>query len=158
MPEPRLGTAALNGCHRFEGLALARDDSACNRSDILALAQDEGCEGDDHERVGRVRVPTDRLDYDLLWRLLAAVSAEVEDGRRRVVRLLLGAGLERGKTRAEFDDVPRRAEAVGFEAQRPAGLARMAYWPDSDGDFFLVVESKNKKGWKRFLEHHYPPA
>lgn len=49
-------------------------------------------------------------------------------------------------------------EAIGFEAQMPAGLARMAYWPDGDGGFFFVVESKNKKGWKRFLEHHYRAA
>jgi hypothetical protein len=48
-------------------------------------------------------------------------------------------------------------EAVGFEAQMPAGLARMVYWPDGDG-FVFVVESKNKKGWKRFVEHHYRPA
>jgi hypothetical protein len=59
-------------------------------------------------------------------------------------------------TLADVTDL--HAEAVGFEAQMPAGLARMAYWPDSDGGCFFVVESKNKKGWKRFLEHHYRPA
>jgi hypothetical protein len=59
-------------------------------------------------------------------------------------------------TSADVTDL--HAEAVGFEAQMPAGLARMAYWPDGDGGFFFVVESKNKKGWKRFLEHHYQPA
>jgi hypothetical protein len=47
------------------------------------------------------------------------------------------------------------AEAVGFEAQMPAGLARMAYWPEPDGGFSWVVESKNAKGWKRFVHHHY---
>jgi hypothetical protein len=46
-------------------------------------------------------------------------------------------------------------EAVGFEAQMPAGLARMAYWPDGEGGFYWVVESKNAKGWRRFSEHHY---
>lgn len=46
-------------------------------------------------------------------------------------------------------------EAVGFEAQMPAGLARMAYWPDEDGGFHWVVESKTKKGWNRFVDHHY---
>jgi hypothetical protein len=56
-------------------------------------------------------------------------------------------------TVADVSDV--HAEAVGFEAQMPAGLARMAYWPDGDGGFFFVVEAKNKKGWKRFLNHHY---
>jgi hypothetical protein len=49
-------------------------------------------------------------------------------------------------------------EAIGFEAHMPAGLARMAYWPDGDSGFFWVVEAKNKKGWKRFTEHHYKPV
>lgn len=46
-------------------------------------------------------------------------------------------------------------EAVGFEADMPAGRARMAYWPATDGGFHWVVESKAKAGWKRFVEHHY---
>ncbi len=45
--------------------------------------------------------------------------------------------------------------AIGFEAQMGAGLARQFYWPAEDGDFHFVVEAKNKKGWKRFLMHHY---
>jgi hypothetical protein len=49
-------------------------------------------------------------------------------------------------------------EAIGFEAQMPAGLARMAYWPDGEGGFFWVVESKNAKGWRRFTQHHYRRA
>jgi len=49
-------------------------------------------------------------------------------------------------------------EAVGFEAQMPAGLARMAYWPEEDGGFVWVVESKNAKGWRRFVEHRYRPV
>jgi hypothetical protein len=49
-------------------------------------------------------------------------------------------------------------EAVGFEAQMPAGLARMAYWPEEGGGFSWVVESKNAKGWKRFAHHHYRAA
>jgi len=49
-------------------------------------------------------------------------------------------------------------EAIGFEAQMPAGLARMAYWPDGAGGFHWVVESRTKKGWNRFTEHHYRPA
>jgi hypothetical protein len=48
-------------------------------------------------------------------------------------------------------------EAIGFEAQMPAGLARMAYWPDGNGGFMWVVEAKNAKGWRRFTEHHYHP-
>jgi hypothetical protein len=49
-------------------------------------------------------------------------------------------------------------EAVGFEADMPAGRARMAYWPDADGGFRWVVESKTKKGWNRFVEHVYRAA
>jgi hypothetical protein len=50
-------------------------------------------------------------------------------------------------------------DAIGFEAQMPAGLARMAYWPDEDGQgFYWAVEAKVKKGWKRFTSHHYRPA
>ncbi len=47
------------------------------------------------------------------------------------------------------------SQAIGFEALMPAGLARMAYWPDEKEGFRWVVESKNKKGWNRFVEHHY---
>jgi hypothetical protein len=57
---------------------------------------------------------------------------------------------------ADVSDV--HPEAIGFEAQMPAGLARMVYWPDGEDGFFFVVESKNKKGWKRFVEHHYHPV
>lgn len=49
-------------------------------------------------------------------------------------------------------------EAVGFEADMPAGRARMAYWPDENGGFRWVVESKTKKGWNRFVEHTYHAA
>jgi WD40 repeat protein len=56
-------------------------------------------------------------------------------------------------TLANVTDV--HPEAVGFEAQMPAGLARMVYWPDEDSGFVWAVESKSKKGWKRFTEHHY---
>jgi hypothetical protein len=45
--------------------------------------------------------------------------------------------------------------AVGFEAQMPAGLARMIYWPDEVEGIRWAVEAKTKKGWKRFTEHHY---
>ena len=56
-------------------------------------------------------------------------------------------------TLADVTDI--HPEAIGFEAQMPAGLARMAYWPGEDGGYNWAVESKNKKGWKRFTEHHY---
>lgn len=56
-------------------------------------------------------------------------------------------------TVADVSDI--HPEAIGFEAQMPAGLARMAYWPDDSEGFHWAVEAKNKKGWKRFTEHHY---
>jgi hypothetical protein len=49
-------------------------------------------------------------------------------------------------------------QAVCFEAQMPAGLARMVYWPDEVEGFRWAVESKSKKGWNRFSEHHYTAA
>lgn len=55
------------------------------------------------------------------------------------------------------DATDLHAEAIGFEAQMPAGLARMAYWPDEGDGMMWVVESKTKKGWNRFVEHHYRP-
>lgn len=46
-------------------------------------------------------------------------------------------------------------EALAFVAEMPAGTARMVYWPDAADGFHWAVESQNKKGWKRFSEHHY---
>jgi hypothetical protein len=46
-------------------------------------------------------------------------------------------------------------QAIGFEAKMPAGLARMAYWPDGAGGFYWMVESGTQNGWNRFTEHHY---
>lgn len=43
-------------------------------------------------------------------------------------------------------------DAVGFEADMPAGVARQAWWPDGD-DAVFVVESRTKTGWNRFVEH-----
>ena len=48
-------------------------------------------------------------------------------------------------------------QAIGFEANMPAGVARMAYWPDEVEGFHWAVESQTKKGWNRFTEHHYKP-
>ena len=46
-------------------------------------------------------------------------------------------------------------QAIGFEAQMPSGLGRMVYWPSDKEGFHWVVESKTKKGWNRFVKHHY---
>lgn len=59
-------------------------------------------------------------------------------------------------TLADASDI--HPEAVAFEAKMPAGVARMAYWPDDIAGFHWAVESKTKKGWKRFTTHHYRPV
>ena len=46
-------------------------------------------------------------------------------------------------------------QAIAFEAQVPAGVARMVYWPGDDGGMNWVVESRTKKGWNRFTHHRY---
>ena len=56
---------------------------------------------------------------------------------------------------ADVSDI--HPDAIGFEAHMPAGIGRMAYWPDEAEGFHWVVESKTKKGWNRFVEHHYLP-
>ena len=59
---------------------------------------------------------------------------------------------------ADGSDV--HAEAVAFEAEMPAGLARMIYWPLEDGasGFQFAVESRGKKGWNRFLRQTFRPV
>ncbi|MEP6834897.1 MAG: hypothetical protein ABJB74_16030 [Gemmatimonas sp.] len=49
-------------------------------------------------------------------------------------------------------------EAFAFEAEMPAGRARMAYWPADDGGMHWAVEAKTKKGWSRMASHHYHAA
>jgi hypothetical protein len=48
--------------------------------------------------------------------------------------------------------------AVCFEAQMAAGLARQLFWSDGGDGMRWVVEAKTKKGWSRLAEHHYRPA
>lgn len=57
-----------------------------------------------------------------------------------------------GKLTAASDIHP---DAVCFEAQMDAGLARQIYWPDQKSGIRWAVESRTKKGWNRFTEHHY---
>jgi hypothetical protein len=68
------------------------------------------------------------------------------DGKRSVGRLSDGADVH--------------PDAIAFEAQMPAGVARMVYWPREDGGpgFQFAVENKTKKGWNRFLRQQFVPA
>ena len=65
------------------------------------------------------------------------------DGKRSVGRLA--------------DGLDVHPQAIAFEAQMPAGFARMIYWPIDDGSagFRFAVESRTKKGWNRFLEQQF---
>jgi hypothetical protein len=53
------------------------------------------------------------------------------------------------------DGTDLHPEAICFEARMPAGLARMIYWPGEGGTMNWAVESKTKKGWRRFTIHEY---
>lgn len=48
-------------------------------------------------------------------------------------------------------------QAIGFEAEMAAGVARQAFWPAEDHGFYWVVEARTKQGWRRMVEHHYVP-
>lgn len=54
---------------------------------------------------------------------------------------------------ADASDV--HGDALGFEAQMDMGLARQVYWPDEQEGMHWAVESLTKKGWNRFVNHHY---
>lgn len=60
-----------------------------------------------------------------------------------------------GKLTAATDVHP---DAVCFEAQMDAGLARQVFWPSEKGGMNWAVEARNRQGWNRFSLHHYKPA
>lgn len=63
------------------------------------------------------------------------------------------------KSSGKLSDAPDvHPQAVCFEAQMDAGLARQVFWPDEKSGMRWAVESRNKKGWNRFTEHHYRSA
>lgn len=59
---------------------------------------------------------------------------------------------------APADGTDVHPQAIAFEGEMPAGTARFVYWPADGEGFYFAVESKTKKGWNRFLRHHYLPA
>ena len=86
---------------------------------------------------------------------IALFGADVEDGELSFWSFTSDKKQSRGR-RAEAE-LP--AGGFAFEADMPAGRARMLYWPAAEGDgFHFAVESKTKKGWNRFLEHRYARA
>lgn len=46
-------------------------------------------------------------------------------------------------------------QAICFEAQMDAGLARQVFWPDEKSGMHWIVEARTKKGWSRLASHHY---
>jgi hypothetical protein len=85
-----------------------------------------------------------------------ALFGKGEDGALAFTSFTSDGKQARG-TQADGSDV--HPQAIAFEAQMPAGLARFVYWPADDGaGYYFAVESRTKKGWNRFLRHHYLPA
>ncbi|HEX3867931.1 MAG TPA: hypothetical protein VHV78_14310 [Gemmatimonadaceae bacterium] len=61
-----------------------------------------------------------------------------------------------GQATGEIADVSDiHPSALGFVAAMPAGLARQAYWPATDGSLQWVVEAKTPRGWERLASHCY---
>lgn len=99
-----------------------------------------------------------RVLLEAQWHLPGKVYEEhavfgVDDSGRLSFWSFTSDGKRSQGSLADATDI--HPEAVGFEAHMPAGLARMVYWPDEDGGVNWAVESRNKKGWRRFTEHHY---
>lgn len=46
-------------------------------------------------------------------------------------------------------------QAICFEAQMDAGLARQLYWPEGTSGMLWAAEAKGSQGWNRFASHHY---
>jgi len=81
-----------------------------------------------------------------------ALYGPAPDGRLRFFSYTSDGKPSHG-VQADAPDV--HAAALAFEARMPAGTARMVFWPDETEGFHWAVESKNRKGWNRFTEHHY---
>lgn len=105
------------------------------------------------------------LRLDAVWRFGKAAAAQsyeelaligVGDGGAVCFWSFTSDGKRSQGLQADVTDV--HPEAVGFEAEMPAGRARMAYWPEAGGGFRWIVEARTRKGWKRFVEHHYRAA
>lgn len=84
-----------------------------------------------------------------------ALFAVGDDGRLSFWSFTSDGKRSQGRI-ADVTDI--HPHAIGFEAEMPAGTARMAYWPHEEGGFYWVVEAKTKKGWKRFTQHRYTAA
>ncbi|MBL8607313.1 MAG: hypothetical protein JNL38_08335 [Myxococcales bacterium] len=101
------------------------------------------------------------IQLDARWELPGKAYEEralygVDAGGELVFHSFTSDGKRSEGRRADAADV--HPEAVAFVAEMPAGTARMVYWPGDDGALCWAVESKTKKGWKRFTHHVYRPV
>ena len=95
------------------------------------------------------------LRLEARWEFLAA--GEGETGRVYEEFALIGAGDEGGVEFWSFTSDGKRSQGVladvtdiharpsASRPEMPAGLARMAYWPDGDGGFLWAVESRGTR-------------
>lgn len=101
------------------------------------------------------------IELRAAWRMPKKTYEEIAlfgpDRERRLTfwSFTSDGGQSIGRMSEALDVHPR---ALCFEAQMPAGLARVLYWPSEDTGFCFAVESKSKSGWSRFLEQHFVPA
>lgn len=109
-----------------------------------------------------------RLDAEWLF----ASSGKAKDGAAKSYREVAFFGSDKDgvltfwsytsdgkKSSGKLSDAPDvHPQAVCFEAQMDAGLARQVFWPADSGGMHWVVEAKTKKGWSRLADHHYRPA
>lgn len=99
-----------------------------------------------------------RVQLNVLWEFRDSSYEEIalfgpNDEKEIAFWSFTSDGKSSGGVLAETTDV--HPEAFGFVADMPAGTARQIYWPDDEGGFRWAVESRTKKGWNRFTEHHY---
>jgi len=101
------------------------------------------------------------LQLDAIWRF----GKNSADGYRE--RAIFGPGADGTLSFWSFTSDGKRSEgrlvdapdihpkSVCFEAEMAAGIARQIYWPHETEGLSWAVEAKNKKGWRRFTNHHY---
>lgn len=99
------------------------------------------------------------IELTVVWKFTGSTYEEQAIYGIKDDRLSFWSFTSDGKRSEGFlaDGTDIHPEAICFEANMPAGLARMLYWPGEDGAIHWAVESKNKKGWHRFTEHSYHP-
>ena len=76
---------------------------------------------------------------------------------------LFGSGADKCLRFWFFTSDGEHSEGIATDVSdiHPDGIgveAHMIYWSDDGDRFFWAVESRNKRGWKRLVEHQYLPT